>query len=127
MTFNETMDDVAKAFEAVGVVVLGVGFVLGFAQAGLSRLRGGPTAVVYRALRSFVGRTILLSVEILVAADLIKTVAVDPSLENVGSLAIIVLIRTVLSFSLDIEIEGRVPWRSAPTPDPPPTPHPPPS
>jgi uncharacterized membrane protein len=115
MTFNETMDDVAKVFEAVGVGVLGVGFVIGFARAGLSRLRGGATAVVYRALRSFVGRTILLSLEILVAADLIKTVAVDPSLENVGSLALIVLIRTVLSFSLDIEIEGRVPWRAAAT------------
>ena len=47
------------------------------------------------------------------AADLIRTVAVDPSLENVGSLALIVLIRTVLSFSLDVEIEGRLPWRSS--------------
>jgi uncharacterized membrane protein len=115
MTFNETMDDVAKVFEAVGVAVLAVGFVIGFAQAGLSRFRGDATSLVYRALRSFVGRTILLSLEILVAADLIKTVAVDPSLENVGSLALIVLIRTVLSFSLDIEIEGRVPWRAAAT------------
>jgi uncharacterized membrane protein len=60
-----------------------------------------------------VGRTILLSLEILVAADLIRTVAVDPSLENVGSLALIVLIRTVLSFSLDVEIEGKLPWRRA--------------
>ena len=58
------------------------------------------------------GRTILLSLEILVAADLIRTVAVDPSLENVGALALIVLIRTILSFSLDIEIEGRLPWRA---------------
>jgi len=117
MTFTETMDDVAKVFEAVGVVVLGVGFVVGFAQAGRSRLRGDATSLVYRSLRSFVGRSILLSLEILVAADLIRTVAVDPSLENVGVLAIIVLIRTALSFSLDIEIEGRLPWRSAPPSD----------
>ena len=75
-------------------------------------LRGQSRAATYRALRSFVGRTILLSLEILVAADLIRTVAVDPSLENVGSLALIVLIRTILSFSLDVEIEGRLPWRS---------------
>lgn len=112
MTFNETMDDIAKGFEAAGVAVLVVGFVLGFAQAAVAYLRGGDRASIYRTLRSFVGRTILLSLEILVAADLIRTVAVDPSLENVGSLAVIVLIRTVLSFSLDVEIEGRLPWRS---------------
>src|SRR5205807_5546043 len=80
MTFNETMDDIAKGFEAVGVAVLVVGFTIGFAQAGLAFLRHEPQAAIYRALRSFVGRTILLSLEILVAADLIRTVAVDPSL-----------------------------------------------
>ena len=115
MTFNETMDDIAKGFEVAGVAVLVVGFVLGFAQAGYAYVRGGERGTIYRTLRSFVGRTILLSLEILVAADLIRTVAVDPSLENVGSLALIVVIRTVLSFSLDIEIEGRLPWRSKPT------------
>ena len=112
MTFNETMEDVAKVFEAVGVAVLVVGFVLGFAKAGLSLLQREAQPVVYRSLRSFVGRTILLSLEILVAADLIRTVAIDPSLENVAALALIVLIRTILSFSLDVEIEGRLPWRS---------------
>jgi len=78
-------------------------------------VRGNESAPIYRKLRSFVGRTILLSLEILVAADLIRTVAVDPSLENVASLAVIVLIRTILSFSLDVEIEGRLPWRSKPS------------
>jgi uncharacterized membrane protein len=57
----------------------------------------------------------LLGLEVLVAADLIRTVAVDPSLENVATLGLIVLIRTFLSFSLDIEIDGRVPWRAAKT------------
>ncbi len=74
-------------------------------------MRSEDRAAIYRTLRSFVGRTILLSLEILVAADLIRTVAVDPSLENVASLGVIVLIRTVLSFSLDVEIEGKLPWR----------------
>ena len=115
MTFNETMDDVAKVFEVVGVAVLSIGFVVGFVQAGIAFVRGEDRPAIYRALRSFVGRTILLSLEILVAADLIRTVAVDPSLENVASLGVIVLIRTILSFSLDIEIEGRLPWRAAPT------------
>ena len=114
MTFNETMDDVARVFEAVGVAVLAIGFAIGFVHAGIAFVRGEERSAVYRALRSFDGRTILLSHEILVAADLIRTVAVDPSLENVASLGVIVLIRTILSFSLDIEIEGRLPWRSKP-------------
>src|SRR3954466_3167775 len=115
MTFNETMDDVAKVFEAAGVAVLVVGFTVGFVRAAIAYVSDAPRAPIYRTLRSFVGRTILLSLEILVAADLIRTVAVDPSLENVASLAVIVLIRTVLSFSLAVEIEGRLPWRAAPT------------
>ena len=115
MTFNETMDDIAKGFEVVGVAVLVIGFTVGFVQAGIAYLRNEERSTIYRALRSFVGRTILLSLEILVAADLIRTVAVDPSLENVASLAVIVLIRTILSFSLDVEIERRLPWRTAPT------------
>ena len=115
MTFHETMDDITKVVEAAGVAVLAVGLVIGFARAGLSLLQHEAAAVVYRALRSFVGRTILLSLEILVAAVLIRTVAVDPSLANVGALALIVLIRTILSFSLDIEIEGRLPWHTRPS------------
>jgi uncharacterized membrane protein len=114
MTFNETMDDVAQVFEAVGVAVLVVGFVLGFVRGGIAFVRDEPRRAIYQAMRSFVGRTILLSLEILIAADLIRTVAVDPSIENVAVLALIVLIRTVLSFTLDVEIEGRLPWRPRP-------------
>ena len=66
MTFNETMDDIAKGFEAAGVAVLVVGFTLGFVQAAIAYVRGADRAVLYRTLRSFVGRTILLSLEILV-------------------------------------------------------------
>jgi uncharacterized membrane protein len=57
------------------------------------------------------GRSILLALELLVAADIIRTVAVDPSLRNVGVLGLIVLIRTFLSFSLEVEIDGTWPWR----------------
>ena len=64
-------------------------------------------------LREAFGGTILLALEILVAADLIRTVVVSPTLDNVLVLGLIVLIRTFLSFSLEIEIEGMVPWRRA--------------
>jgi uncharacterized membrane protein len=115
-TFESRMDDIAKAFEAAGVAVLIVGILTGFARAARDLL-GDHRTDTYERLRSFVGRSILLGLEILVAADLIRTVAVDPSLENVGVLALIVLIRTFLSFSLDIEIDGRLPWhaRAEPT------------
>jgi uncharacterized membrane protein len=116
LTFNETMDDIARGFEAVGVAVLVIGFLLGFARAAMAYVAHTARPAIYQDLRSFVGRTILLSLEILIAADLIRTVAVDPSVENVGVLALIVLIRTVLSFTLDVEIEGRLPWRAGPTP-----------
>ncbi len=71
--------------------------------------RRAPGAEVYRRLRSFAGRTILLGLEVLVAADPIRTVAVEPSWESVVVLTVIVLIRTFLSFTLDLEIELRSP------------------
>jgi hypothetical protein len=57
----------------------------------------------------------LLGLELLVAADLVRTVAIAPTIENVATLGLIVLIRTVLSFSIEIEIEGVAPWRRAAT------------
>jgi hypothetical protein len=72
---------------------------------------GWPAA--YRRYRANLGRGILLGLELLVAADIIGTVAVTPSLQNLAVLGLIVLIRTFLSFSLEVEIEGRWPWQRA--------------
>ena len=111
MDFSETMDWISRAFEVVGVAVLALGFLLAVVRCLQTQVRthSGPTS--YRVLRNYFGWSLLLSLEILVAADLIRTVAVQPSLENVAVLGIIVAIRTFLSFSLDIEIEGVLPWR----------------
>ena len=114
MTFQETMEWIARGVEAVGVAILVVGSLIALCRAGIQLTERQDPTRVYRRLRSFLGRSILLGLEVLVAADLIRTVAVDPSLENVGVLGLIVLIRTFLSFSLDIEIDGRLPWRAAP-------------
>ena len=111
MTFTSAMEDVEQAFEAAAAFILVAGITLGFAQAARDLAAGRPD--IYPRLRSFVGRTLLLSLEVFVAADLVRTVAVDPSLKSVGVLALIVLIRTFLSLSLDIEIEGRPPWRAS--------------
>jgi uncharacterized membrane protein len=98
--------------------VVGVGIiVIGAAAATLVFLHGGLVAVgwpaAFRRYRANLGRGILLGLELLVAADIIGTVAVTPSFENLGVLALIVLIRTFLSFSLEVEIEGRWPWQRA--------------
>ena len=68
-------------------------------------------AGAFRGYRANLGRGILLGLELLVAADIIGTVAVTPSFQTLGVLAMIVLIRTFLSFSLEVEIEGQWPWR----------------
>ena len=114
MTFTATMENIARGVEVVGVTILIAGGVFALARAVVESLpKGADRAQTYRRLRSFLGHSILLGLEILVAADLIRTVAIDPSLKNVGVLGLIVVIRTFLSFSLDIEIDGDVPWRRA--------------
>lgn len=101
---------VAQSFDMVGAAILVVGFVWSIALAIRTWLAAGGREG-YRRLRTTFGRTVLLGLEVLVAADLIRTVAVAPTLQNVLVLAIIVAIRTFLSFSLEVEIEGSLPWR----------------
>lgn len=112
-TFAESMELVARFFEAVGALVLVAGLIVSAWLAIRSLHRSRRAGVAYRVLRQSFGGAILLALEVLVAADLVRTVAVAPTLENVVILGLIVLIRTVLSFSLEIEIEGVAPWRRA--------------
>jgi uncharacterized membrane protein len=105
------MESVARFFEVVGAVVLLLGLVVAICLAANSLYRSRDAFRAYRVLRESFGGAILLGLEVLVAADLVRTVAVAPSLANVTTLGLIVLIRTLLSFSLEIEIEGVAPWR----------------
>ena len=107
------MDDIARGVEVIGVVTIVVGLVGAFGRGGLLLTRGSSAGDVYRSVRTVFARSVLLGLEFLVAADIIRTVAVQPSLENVAVLGLIVLIRTFLSFSLEVEIEGRWPWKRA--------------
>ena len=104
---------IANGIEVTGVAIMVIGAIaatLVFLHGGLGTV-GWPAA--YDRYRANLGRGILLGLELLVAADIIGTVAVTPSIENLAVLAFIVLIRTFLSFSLEVEIEGRWPWRRA--------------
>jgi uncharacterized membrane protein len=110
MSVPQVMEYVSRAFEVVAIVVLIAGFGWGVFQALRERFSGREEQS-YGLLRRYFGRSILLGLEILVAADLIRTVAVDQTWQNVLSLGLIVLIRTFLSFSLEVEMDGVWPWR----------------
>ena len=112
--FRDTVDAVLHGI-ATAIEIGGVGLiVIGAALATILYLRDGFGAAgweaAYKSYRANLGRGILLGLELLVAADIIGTVAVTPTFESLGVLAAIVLIRTFLSFSLEVEIEGRWPW-----------------
>lgn len=110
LPFFET---VTAVFEVVGVaaMVLGIPLAVVLSIVSWSRKRDGRLA--FTTLRETIGLSILLGLEVLVAADLVKTVTSAPSLTDAAVLAIIVLLRTVLSFSLQVEIEGVAPWKRA--------------
>ena len=109
-TLQHLIHLVTRGVEAAGILVILAGAVLSFwlYAADIRRLGRGPA---YRRLRSNLGRSILLGLELLVAADIVNTVAVEPTLDSLAVLAGIVLIRTFLSFSLEVEIEGCWPWQ----------------
>jgi uncharacterized membrane protein len=107
---TEIMEYVARGFEVFGAAVLIVGLIWSLVLSARAwRAAGGRRA--YETLRETFGGALLLGIEVLVAADLIRTVAVTPTLASVTVLGIIVLIRTFLSFSLEVEIDGTLPWR----------------
>jgi len=113
MDFESAMEQAVRGFEVVGVLILIAGLLWAAVVATVGLRRGRPGRSVFRTFREVFGGSILLSLEVLVAADLIRTVAITTTIESVTVLALIVAIRTVLSFSLEIEIQGVVPWKRA--------------
>jgi uncharacterized membrane protein len=113
MDFGGTVQDVGVAIDVAGVAIIVCGAVIatGVFVRRLLESRSG-FSVAYRCYRQSLGKAILLGLEFLVAGDIIRTVAVSPTFTSVGVLAVIVLVRTFLSFSLAVELEGRWPWQS---------------
>jgi uncharacterized membrane protein len=110
MGLFEFIETVGKSIDAVGVAVIAIGALIAAAGAVVRLSRREPT---YRAFREQLGSSILLGLEFLVAADIIRTVAVTPEPKTVAVLAGIVLIRTFLSYSLQLEVTGYWPWEAA--------------
>ncbi|MBD3941887.1 DUF1622 domain-containing protein [Microbacterium sp. NEAU-LLC] len=113
MDFESVFTAVAIGFEVIGAVVMVAGFLFAVVLGIRSLLRGEGGHAAYTALRTTLGAAILLGLEVLVAADLVRTITSKPSLEDALILGIIVIIRTILSISIQIEIDGVAPWRRA--------------
>ena len=113
--FTRAIENVGKAVDVVGVATIVIGIVIATI---VLALRHREVDDAFRKYRQGIGRAILLGLEFLVAADIIKTVAVDPTFAGAGVLAIIVVIRTFLSFTLELEISGRWPWQHEAPSDP---------
>jgi len=109
-SFREAVEQVGLVIDAGGVLIIVVGTLL-----AVGRIVVKPSTKLdrYRQFRQDLGRGILLGLEFLVAADIIRTVAVTPTTESVLVLGLIVVIRTFLSFALQLEVEGKLPWQAA--------------
>jgi uncharacterized membrane protein len=104
------MEWVVTGFEVAGVAILVVGSLVAFGSAA-SSARHGDRRAAYKRARQDVGRAILLGLEVLIIADIVLTITVDRTLDSAITLGLIVLVRTFLSFSLEVELEGTLPWR----------------
>jgi uncharacterized membrane protein len=110
MQFDVWMENVVRGFEIAGVAVLAIGSLWALGSAASILLKGDRQAA-YKHARRRVGLSILLGLEILIIADIVQTITIEATLESAIILGLIVLVRTFLSFSLEIELEGIAPWR----------------
>jgi uncharacterized membrane protein len=110
---QEVIYSISELIDFTGVVIIAGGALVGVLRFLRDLIERLPTQHSYDRLRRFLGRSLLLGLEFLVAGDIIKTVAIEPTFDSVIVLAVIVLVRTVLSLSIDVEIDGRWPWEAA--------------
>jgi uncharacterized membrane protein len=112
MNFSDVIEHAGKVIDAAGVILIVLGAVVATVMFALRLWKRRTFEQSYTSYRRALGRSILLGLEVLVAADIIRTVAVSPSFKSVGVLAIVVVIRTFLSWSLELEMTHRWPWQS---------------
>ncbi len=111
MTFNEIISYAGHAIEAFGVLVVIAGSCIA-SVVFIRTYRNLPDGEAYTRFRRQLGRSIILGLEFLIAGDIIRTVVVANTLENVAVLGLIIIIRSFLSITLNLEVEGRWPWQS---------------
>ena len=114
MSFEDLVDRIGDGIELGGIAVIVFGSLGAFYRLAAGWLRRRDREGAYERTRRTVGRSILLGLELLVAGDIIQTVAVSPTFTSIGVLAGVILLRTFLSFTLELEITGRWPWQHKP-------------
>jgi uncharacterized membrane protein len=113
MGFTDVVELIVRAIEALAIVILSVGVAYALAKAVLQALRRTSVDEIYRDARYGLGRILLLGLEVLIAADIIATVALELTITNAAALGLIVLIRTFLSWAIEVETDGHWPWQAA--------------
>jgi uncharacterized membrane protein len=113
VSYEEVIEHVVQIVEGVGVAVMVIGGAVAMLAAIPAFADERRRSDAYQDLRRNLGRVILLGLEILIVGDIVRTVVVEPTLESVAVLGAIVVIRIVLSFSLEVEIDGRWPWNQS--------------
>lgn len=107
-------EDISEWIEIVAIGVITIGVLVAFAV-GLQTVRSGGVRASVERIKQVVGQGLLLGLDLLIAADVIRTVTLEPTLENVAALGLLVIVRTFLSWSLIVELQGRWPWEQADT------------
>jgi uncharacterized membrane protein len=109
-SFEERVSDVVQVIEVTGTVVMVAGALAALAIGLVQAIRPESREKAYDNTRRNLGRAILLGLELLIIADIVRTIVVEPTMESVLVLGLIVLIRIILSFSLEVEMYGVWPW-----------------
>lgn len=110
MSYEQWITDVVRGVEALGAAIMIVGGLGSFVLVAVRAWRPNRRSGTYDELRRNLSRSILLGLEVLIVADIVRTIIVDPTLESVAVLGAIVVIRILLSFSLEVEMDGVWPW-----------------
>jgi uncharacterized membrane protein len=111
MSYDHEIEQIVRVVEGVGAGIMILGALGAFAVFGYQALHAETAQQSYEALRRNLGRCILLGLEVLIVADIVRTIIVDTTIESATALGIIVVIRILLSFSLEVEMDGVWPWR----------------
>jgi uncharacterized membrane protein len=112
MGYDHFISDVVRVIEAAGAAIMIIGGFVALADYALSVVHVVDRPKAYQQLRQRLGRSILLGLEVLIIGDIVRTIIVNPTVESVAVLGMIIVIRIVLSFSLEVEIDGAWPWNT---------------
>jgi uncharacterized membrane protein len=110
MTYDDFISDVVRVVEATGAAIMVLGGLWALLAYAVAMVQPLARHGAYQQLRMRLGRVILLGLEVLIIGDIVRTIIVDPTIESVAVLGLIVVIRIVLSFSLEVEMDGTWPW-----------------